>query len=141
MEEQADRRVDRRGRQADPHGFTLGKKIMAVIIRRQSEDELRESGQMGQPHGVGNDEVDPKGSGAKLPTSIPALLTADRSARSRSQETTLMLRWESALPVRAAELKAHEVGPPTSLALAIASPSMAFPQRMSRVIPKAWVHL
>ena len=37
----------------------------------------------------------------------------DRSARSLPQPITLKLRWESALPVRLAELKSHEVEPPT----------------------------
>ena len=37
----------------------------------------------------------------------------DRSPRSLPQSITLKLRWESALPVRLAELKSHEVEPPT----------------------------
>ena len=89
------------------------KSVTAGIARRQSEDERRESGDMGQPHGVGYDGVDPKGSGPKLPTSIPNILTAERSARSLARATSVTLRWESALPVRLAELKSHEVEPPT----------------------------
>ena len=86
----------------------------AIITRRMTEDELREGGQMGQPRGVGNEGVDPKGSGPKI---SPNIFTGaggdDRSARSLPQGITLKLRWESALPVRLAELKSHEAGPPT----------------------------
>jgi hypothetical protein len=86
----------------------------AIITRRLTEDQLREGGQMGQPTGVGNENVDPKGSG---PTVSPNIFTGagsdDRSLRSLPQGITLKLRWESALPIRLAELKAHEVEPPT----------------------------
>jgi len=37
----------------------------------------------------------------------------DRGSRSLPQPITLKLRWESALPVRLAELKSHEIEPPT----------------------------
>ena len=90
------------------------KEIRAVITRRLTEDQLREGGQMGQPRGVGNEGVDPKGSGPKV---SPNVFTGpggdDRSPRSLPQPITLKLRWESALPVRLAELKSHEVEPPT----------------------------
>jgi hypothetical protein len=90
------------------------KKTRAVITRRLTEDQLREAGQMGQPRGIGNEGVDPKGSGPKV---SPNVLTGrggdDRSPRSLPQYITLQLRWESALPVRLAELKSHEVEPPT----------------------------
>jgi len=90
------------------------KEIRAVITRRLTEDQLREGGQMGQPRGVGNEGVDPKGSGPKL---SPNVFTGpggdDRSARSLPQFITLQLRWESALPVRLAELKSRELEPPT----------------------------
>jgi hypothetical protein len=69
---------------------------------------------MGQPRGVGNEGVDPKGSG---PTVSPNIFVGpggdDRSARSLAQPITLKLRWESALPVQLAELKSHEAEPPT----------------------------
>jgi hypothetical protein len=86
----------------------------AVVTRRLSEDELREAGQMGQPQGIGYDNVDPKGSGPKV---SPNIFTgpggADRSARSRPQPIMLRMRWESALPVRLAELKTNEAELPT----------------------------
>jgi len=90
------------------------KETRAVITRRLTEDQLREGGQLGQPLGVGNEGVDPKGSG---PTVSPNPFTGpggnDRSARSLPQGITLKLRWETALPVRLAELKAHELEPPS----------------------------
>ena len=86
----------------------------ATITRRLTEDQLREGGQMGQPTGVGNAGVDPKGSGPKVsPNVFTGAGGDDRSLRSLPQGITLKIRWESALPVRLAELKAHEADPPT----------------------------
>ena len=69
---------------------------------------------MGQPRTIGNEGVDPKDSGPKV---SPKVLSGpggkDRSPRSLPQSITLHLRWESAFPVRLAELKSHEVEPPT----------------------------
>lgn len=90
------------------------RQIGAVITRRLTEDQLREAGQMGQPRTVGNVGVDPKGSGPKIsPNVFSGPGGDDRSPRSRPQPITLRLRWESALPIRLAELKSHEVEPPT----------------------------
>jgi hypothetical protein len=90
------------------------KQISAVITRRLTEDQLREGGQMGQPRGVGNEGVDPKGSGPKVsPNVVLGPGGDDRSPRSFPQSIKLKLRWESALPVQLAELKSHEFAPPT----------------------------
>ena len=90
------------------------KKTNASIARRQTEDQLREGGQMGQPHGVGYEGVDKDNRGLKVsPNIFVSEKAGDRSPRSMVQPTTLPLRWESALPVRLAELKAREVEPPT----------------------------
>ena len=90
------------------------KETRATITRRLTEDQLREGGQMGQPTGVGNEGVDPKGSGPKVsPNIFSGAGGADRSLRSLPQGITLRLRWESALPVQLAELKSHEGDPPT----------------------------
>jgi hypothetical protein len=90
------------------------REIKATVTRRLTEEQLREGGQMGQPRGVGNENVDPKGSGPQV---SPNVFTGrggdDRSARSLPQPIALRLRWESALPVRLAELKLHEIEPPT----------------------------
>jgi hypothetical protein len=89
--------------------------VKAGVARRESEDELRDGGRMGQPIGVGYDNVDPKGSGPKFPANPLEIFTGSdlRSTRSLVQAMTLRLRWESALPVRLAELKYGEIPPPT----------------------------
>jgi hypothetical protein len=89
--------------------------IPVGIARRETEDELRSGGQMGQPHGVGYDGLDPKGSGPQLPKSVPDLLFGKDtpSARSQTRSMMLRLRWESALPIQIAELKSQELDPPT----------------------------
>lgn len=85
------------------------KNVAAGIARRQTEDERREGGNMGQPHGVGADGIDDK-----RKTSLPAALGGSGGdARPSSRSIRLQLRWESALPVRVAEIKAHVVEPPT----------------------------
>jgi hypothetical protein len=90
------------------------RETQATITRRLTEDQLREGGQLGQPHGLGYDGLDPKGSG---PTVSPNIFTGrggdDRSPRSLPRPMMLRLRWETALPVQLAELKSHETGPPT----------------------------
>jgi hypothetical protein len=93
------------------------KAITAGLARRQSEDELRDGGQMGQPKGIGYDGVDAKGTGPKLPNKATDIFVpapnGGRSIRSTVQSIGVRLRWESALPVRLAELKSHEIDPPT----------------------------
>jgi hypothetical protein len=90
------------------------KEVTAVVTRRLTEDQLREGGQMGQPRGVGSDGVDPKGSGPKIsPNILSGAGGDDRSVRSFSRPIKLNVRWETALPIRLAELKAREIEPPT----------------------------
>jgi hypothetical protein len=88
------------------------KTVKVTVMRLQTEDERREGGKMGQEHGVGYDGIEQKGSSLKLPTSVPDLFKIDSTVRPE-QSVTLLLRWESALPVRVAELKSHVVEPPT----------------------------
>src|ERR1039457_3217502 len=89
------------------------KENRAVITRRLTEDQLREGGQMGQPRGVGNEGVDPKGSGPKVsPNVFSGAGGDDRSPRSLPQPIPLKLRWESALPLQLAQWKCHAGGPP-----------------------------
>jgi hypothetical protein len=87
------------------------KTVVAGIARRRSEDELREGGQMGQQRGVGYDGVEDR----KRPLSeaIGNPLIVGKTPPSTAPTIRLLVRWESALPVRAAELKAHEAEPPT----------------------------
>src|ERR1700741_5389899 len=84
------------------------REISAVVTRRLTEDQLREGGQMGQPSGVGNEGVDPKGSGPKVNLNVFSGEGGDdRSARSLARPIPLRIRWETAMPVRIAELKSH----------------------------------
>jgi hypothetical protein len=84
------------------------KTVAAGIARRQTEDERREGGNMGQPTGVGYDGVDDKR--RAVPT-IGNPFSVDKAPQ--IPPIRLLVRWESALPVRVAEIKAHEAEPPT----------------------------
>jgi hypothetical protein len=86
------------------------KAIVASIARRRSEDELREGGQMGQPKGVGYDGVEDRKRPLKEEIGNP--LVPGKPLPSTAPTIRLLVRWESALPVRVAELKAHEPPPP-----------------------------
>jgi hypothetical protein len=88
------------------------KTTKVVVARLQSEDQRREGGNMGQPHGVGYDGIEEKRDLPKVPTSVLDLFKVDNTLR-QEPSVTLLLRWESALPVRMAELKSHVVEPPT----------------------------
>lgn len=89
------------------------KTVKVEIARRETEDELRSGGKMGQPTGPGYDGVDQKTSGARLPTNI-FTPSSGAIAHYVRKPLSVTLRWESALPVRLAELKSREVEPPTS---------------------------
>jgi len=86
------------------------KTIKAGITRLQTEEQRRESGFMGQGHGVGYDGLEtPR---PKFP-SLPSLFGIGKvETRPAPQTLTLLLRWESALPVRVAGLKANVPPPP-----------------------------
>jgi hypothetical protein len=88
------------------------KTTKAMVARLQTEDERREGGNMGQARGVGYDGIERQKNLSKLPTSLPDLFKIDNTAPP-DQSFTLLLRWESALPIRMAELKSHVVEPPT----------------------------
>jgi hypothetical protein len=70
------------------------KTVKAGVTRLEGEDERREGGKMGQDRGVGFDGINNKGA-------RPAL----RSAATPAQFITLHVRWETALPMRMAQLK------------------------------------
>ena len=75
------------------------KKVATAIMHEQSEFERRDGCNMAKPTGLGYDGVgDPESKFAR---------------RRGSEAPNLLLRWESAMPVRAAGLKAHAVEPPT----------------------------
>jgi hypothetical protein len=87
------------------------KTTKAIVAPLQTEDQRREGGNMGQPRGIGYDGIE-QNKIAKLPTSVPDLFKVDSNVRPE-QSLALLLRWESALPIRVAELKSHFVEPPT----------------------------
>lgn len=87
------------------------KMVVAGITRRETEDERREGGNMGQPHGVGYDGIDER----RTRPNLGNLLGQGASPSTVTLPTIkLLVRWESAFPVRAAELKMHEDLPTTS---------------------------
>jgi hypothetical protein len=92
-------------------GSPWAKVVVAGIARRRSEDELRAGGQMGQPTGVGYDGVQDR----KRPLSeaIGNPFIHGKTPPSTAPAIRLLVRWESALPIRVAELKANEPTPPT----------------------------
>ena len=86
------------------------KVVVAGVARPISEDELRAGGEMGEHHGVGYDGVQGnKPQNGQLPKSVPDLLfgKGPTTTRLRPGQTLVQVRWESALPVRIAELKAE----------------------------------
>jgi hypothetical protein len=69
---------------------------------------------MGQAKGVGYDGVDDKRPKPQLPDNVGALIFKPTTySPGPPQFLKLLLRWESALPVRAAELKTGVIAPPT----------------------------
>jgi hypothetical protein len=88
--------------------------VTASITRRQSEDERRAGGNMGQPTGVGYDGVGAPRPKPHLPiNSVGDLVKPNPYVAPPTEYLKLQLRWESALPIRAAELKAGVIAPPT----------------------------
>jgi hypothetical protein len=88
--------------------------VSAGITRRQSEDERRAGGQMGEQKGVGYDGVGAPRPKPELPIkSLSDMVKPNPYVAPKTEYLKLQLRWESALPVRAAELKAGVIAPPT----------------------------
>jgi hypothetical protein len=90
------------------------KTVVAGITRRQSEDERRAGGQMGEAHGVGYDGVGTPRPKPQFPIkSAGDLVKPSPYVPPPAEHLKLRLCWESALPIRAAELKAGIIPPPT----------------------------
>jgi hypothetical protein len=83
--------------------------VRSAVMPLESEPARREGGNMGQPQGVGYKGIDNTTDSQK----VAKVLSGNFAAAPPVAPMTLRVRWESALPVRAAELKAHEVEPPT----------------------------
>jgi hypothetical protein len=82
----------------------------ANISRMQTEFERRDGGNMGQERGVGFDGVDERTRKQQAGNFFRAGINGTPN---ESRPFKLQIRWESALPIRAAELKAGVIGPPT----------------------------
>src|SRR5580704_1803965 len=83
--------------------------IRSAVMPLQSESARREGGNMGQPQGVGYAGVDNTTDSQR----VARVLAGHFDPLPPIGPMTVRVRWESALPVRAAELKAHEPEPPT----------------------------
>jgi hypothetical protein len=83
------------------------KTVKATISRPPTEFERRDGGEMGQEHGIGFDGVESKKTG------LPTTLFGKEPDVRPTQVIMLRLRWETALPIRLAELKAQVIEPPT----------------------------
>ena len=81
----------------------------SAVMPLESEPARREGGNMGQPQGVGYKGVDDTTDKQR----VAKALSGDFSAAPAIAPVTVRVRWESALPVRAAELKAKEMETPT----------------------------
>lgn len=82
----------------------------ANISRMPTEFERRDGGNMGQEHGVGYDGVDER---TKKQQASNFFRSGINGTPNQSRPFKLQIRWESALPIRAAELKAGVIEPPT----------------------------
>ena len=76
----------------------------------QTEFERRDGGNMGQQHGAGFDGVDQR---TKKQQAAAFWGTAVNGSPNVAKPIRLQVVWESALPIRAAELKAGLIEPPT----------------------------
>jgi hypothetical protein len=86
----------------------------AMVIPLQTEDMRREGGRLGQEHGIGFDGIADDRPRAQLPKGITDIVKpGDYDMHPASHSIALTLRWESALPIRVAELKSHVQEPPT----------------------------
>lgn len=86
------------------------KTTVGDVSRMQTEFERREGGNMGQEHGVGFDGIDERTKRQQAANFFGSRINGTPNA---SRPLKLQVRWESALPVRAAELKAGVIEPPT----------------------------
>jgi len=77
------------------------KRVTPALMPPQNERERRDSGQMGGVSSVGLQAL-----------RLPTLFGGGPQPKEKVRQGALTLRWESALPVRAAEVKAGEAGAP-----------------------------
>jgi hypothetical protein len=77
------------------------KRVTPALIPPQNETMRRAGGEMGGAGSIGLDSL-----------KLPSLFWGGSNSKETVRPGALTLRWESALPVRAAEVKAGEVGTP-----------------------------
>jgi hypothetical protein len=82
------------------------KKTLATVLPQRSEAQQRDSGHMGGGTGAGLDAFSP---GNLIGVGKPSR----RYAANMQQRRTLIVRWESAMPVRSAESKIEDMNAPT----------------------------
>lgn len=85
--------------------------VVAGIGRRPTEAERRDGGNMGQPHGIGYDGIDDR---KFHPEALGNPLWGVPFTPAPTPVIRLLVRWESALAIRAAEFKTHETVRATS---------------------------
>jgi hypothetical protein len=83
----------------------------ATIVRKQSEDERRAGGNMGDAKGIGYDGLEKDK--IVIPKSIVDMLFKPEPRRPPRPQMPVLVRWESALAVRMAEFKGGGFEPPT----------------------------
>jgi hypothetical protein len=83
----------------------------ATIIRKQSEDERRAGGNMGDAKGIGYDGL--QKDKIVIPKSIVDMLFKPEPKKPPRPQMPVLVRWESALAVRMAEFKGGGFDPPT----------------------------
>lgn len=86
-------------------------RVPVTLLRLQSESERRDGGQMGRPHGVGYDYIEGAENKTKPDGALTPLVRRSKDGLGAAG-TILLLRWETAMPVRVAELKAKVMEPP-----------------------------
>jgi hypothetical protein len=85
------------------------KTTQAMISPLQTEDERRAGGKMGQDQGLGFDGVADDRPRVQAPKNLVDIVKPEALTPAPSQSIMLQVRWESALPIRVAELKSHVV--------------------------------
>ncbi len=87
------------------------KMVRATVIRKQSEDERRAGGNMGDATGIGYDGL--QKDKIVIPKSIVDMLLKPEPKRPPRPQMPVLVRWESALAVRMAEFRSGAFEPPT----------------------------
>ena len=88
--------------------------VNASLTALETEAQRRLGGNMGLPHGIGFDGIADDRTRSDLPNALIDLVKPSRVTVTAGHVLRVLLRWESALPIRVAEMKAGEFELPTS---------------------------